>query len=538
MFALGIRYVTGYAVATEVSNRQRAEWPPHPARVFMALAAAHFETGEKANERAALEWLEQIGAPAVFAPEALARDVVTCYVPVNDMEVPKNPKKLKPKKVQAAMTIIPQFRTNKQPRTFPRVRVAHDENGEAVPVFFVFPEASPEASLRTALQQLCEKVIRIGHSSSLVQMWVEDDPPLPNFLPDELGNERMRIVSPGTLDMLARTYNRGAIEEWAVLQERIATAKGKEKKMLKEELKKRFGDREPRSLRPIISHWQGYRRVGENETGDAATTGAFDPNLLVLTVDEGPVPGLESTWQLLTAMHKTLLKQCDPSPEWLSGHQSNGSPSQAPHLALLPLAFVGHEHADGHIMGIALAFPKTVPPRERGRALRGLFYDDAGMAREIHLKVGSLGSWKLSRELRPTPPSTLQVRTWTRASDTWATVTPIVLDRHPKTSRAKDRQKWSLEVAEIIAESCERLGLPRPVGVDIDKTSWFRGAPRAVAGNGSGFPLMPVKSGRAQRQQVHAWLKFDQKIAGPLLLGTGRYRGYGVCRPWKKRKRR
>ena len=41
---LGIRYLTGYAVATDLAQR-RAEWPPHPARIFMAMAAAHFETG-------------------------------------------------------------------------------------------------------------------------------------------------------------------------------------------------------------------------------------------------------------------------------------------------------------------------------------------------------------------------------------------------------------------------------------------------------------------------------------------------------------
>ena len=37
-------YLTGYAVATDPTSRDRAEWPPHPARVFMALAAAWFET--------------------------------------------------------------------------------------------------------------------------------------------------------------------------------------------------------------------------------------------------------------------------------------------------------------------------------------------------------------------------------------------------------------------------------------------------------------------------------------------------------------
>lgn len=532
MLALGIRYLTGYAVATDVSNRRRAEWPPHPARVFMAMAAAYFETGEDPDERAALEWIEQqAGFPAIVASKAIPRDIVTCYVPVNDMEVPKRPERLAPKKAKAAMVIIPQYRSNKQPRTFPRVRVSHDQQAEPVPVFLIWPDASPEAPILTALKKLCEKVIRIGHSSSLVQMWVEENPPPPNLQPDDLGMHRMRTVGRGTLKMLAKSYNREAIEEWADLQEQIANAKGKAKKMLREQLAERFGDREPRSLRPVISRWQGYRPVAEDETSPLLT-GAFDPNLLVLCIDEGPTIGLESTWRLLTAMHKTILKQCDPTPEWLSGHQRDGSPSQRAHVAFMPLGFVGREYADGHLMGIALAFPKDIEPRERGRALTGLFYDGEGRPKEIAVNLGSLGSWRVSRELRPSPPYTLQVPRWIGPCDTWATVTPIVLDRHPKTDRAKNRQQWSLEVADVIAASCERQGLPRPVGIDVDKTSWFCGAPRAVAGQGSGFSLMPVKSGRSPRQQVHAWLRFDQPITGPLLLGAGRYRGYGVCRPW------
>ena len=538
MFALGIRYLTGYSVATDVSNRQQAEWPPHPARVYMAMAAAHFETGEDSEERTALEWLEkQSIAPAMFAGESLPRDVVQCYVPVNDMGVPNNPGKLKPDKVRSALVVIPQFRSNKQPRTFPRTRIDHDENSEPAPVFLIWPDAEPHSQIRAALDRICEKVIRIGHSSSLVQMWVEDDPPTPTHTPDDLGAERLRIATPGTLEMLARSYNREAIEEWADLQEQMANAKGKAKKDLKKQLAERFNNLEPQSLRPKISRWQGYRVGSESVGSQKRASGAFDSNLLVLSIEDGPVVELASTWQMFTAMHKTILKQCDPAPEWLSGHQQDGSPSQEPHVALVPLAFVGQQYADGHLMGIALAFPKNMKANEQGRALAGLLYSENGSAKKIPIKT-QFGQWSLERESRPSPPLTLQPEAWTAACDTWATVTPIVLDRHPKTERAKDREKWSIEVAEIISESCERQGLPRPIGVDVDKTSWFSGAPRAVKGDGSGFPLMPVKNGQTKRQQVHAWLRFDQEVAGPLLLGAGRYRGYGVCRPLPSKENR
>jgi CRISPR-associated protein Csb2 len=71
-------YLTGYAVATNPATRDRAEWPPHPARVFMALAAAWFETeppgaedegrDDWTAEGAALRWLETLGDPVMHLP--------------------------------------------------------------------------------------------------------------------------------------------------------------------------------------------------------------------------------------------------------------------------------------------------------------------------------------------------------------------------------------------------------------------------------------------------------------------------------------
>ncbi len=522
MLALGIRYLTGYAVATDAANRDLPEWPPHPARVFMALAAAMFETGEAQEERSALEWLEQQGNPFLRVSEAEPRDVVKHHVPVNDSGAPVKGKKALTQLQSVALGRV------RQPRTFPRVRPHEDT------VFLVWPNAEPSERERSALASICAKVIRIGHSSSLVQMWLEQAPPECNLEPADSGEKRLRTMGAGTLEYLESMFNKGEIEAHAELSERINSAKGASKRKLKEELAERFGGREPVSLRPTISQWQAYERVRPPKTGQIVASGVFDPELLVLTIDEGPIVGLETTWQFLTAMHKTILTTCDPAPEWLSGHAADGSPSERPHVALMPLAFVGQQYADGHLMGVAIAMPKGVAARDRGRALRGLLYNNQGIPKPVELKLGPLGTWKLARETRPSPPVTLQGPVWTRPSDTWATVTPIVLDRHPKTERAKNRDQWSREVAEIIAESCERQGLPRPEYVDVDKTSWHRGAPRAVAGKSAGFPLMPVKEGQGIRQQVHAWLRFEEPVEGPLLLGAGRYRGYGVCRPCKR----
>jgi CRISPR-associated protein Csb2 len=129
---------------------------------------------------------------------------------------------------------------------------------------------------------------------------------------------------------------------------------------------------------------------------------------------------------------------------------------------------------------------------------------------------------------------------------TWASVTPVVLDKFPKADRVKDREAWTDEVTTIIAEACRRIGLPEPVSIDIDTTCWHRGGSRAVgkrrslhgphgtdAALGDGFPFHPAKDANASRPQVHVWLNFAEPIIGPVLLGAGRYQGYGLFKPWE-----
>ena len=70
-----------------VSDRDEPEWPPHPGRVFMAMAAAYFETRDASDDDdalAAMQWFEALPAPEIQASEAHARSTVKYYVPVND----------------------------------------------------------------------------------------------------------------------------------------------------------------------------------------------------------------------------------------------------------------------------------------------------------------------------------------------------------------------------------------------------------------------------------------------------------------------
>lgn len=548
MFALGIDFLTGVAVMTDTATREKAEWPPHPARVFMALAAAHYESkplpedGHEAKEawnreRSALEWLEAQGAPEMSWPEASPRDVVKVYVPVNDASVPQNPAKVKAAEFRSALGVMPDQRS-RQERTFPAVHVGVEGPGRHVHLRWCSIEPTKETLI--ALDGLARKVTRIGHSSSLVLVWVSEatDTTVPVYQPSTKARTRrgvqLRIPAPGLLAELDQYFNADEVDAFFELSEAISAGKGNAKEQTKAAFEKRFGvawskgANAPVRLRPIPARTAHYSRVGEAPIPVVASS--FDAELLVLTKQEGPVLGLESTAALTAALRGYLLQGAEGKPEWFTGHGAPGQPSTGGHMALFPLSFVGAEHADGHILGLALAFPRAVPALERASCLRGRLFGPSGDDLEPKLQMGNLGTWTLRREERSVPPLALRPMTWSGPSSVWASVTPVVLDRHPKHDPRTERTRWRDEIAASIVQSCERQGFPRPELIDVDKTSWHRGAPRSRPGSG-GMPWLPGKEGMAPRQQVHVLMQFSCEVQGPLLLGAGRFRGYGLCKP-------
>jgi len=520
MLALGIRYLNGFVAACEPDardpGRERAEWPPHPARVFMALAAAYFETGADPEERQALLWLERLPPPLLRASEAVPRAVVTHYVPVND----KPGDRVKPP--TAVIQSIPQLARDRQARTFARAWPNDDA------VYLAWPDVSVEQRIADALDRLCCKVTRLGHSMSLVQMWLAGPEEVGdvNWMPDDDRPETsLRVPGVGTLEDLERRYNAQTVERYAAL---VGAAEDDRDKRAQREARKRlgdeFGNEPPPRLRPSIPFYQGYSRPSRPER--AVPPGSvFSPHLVIfsLEVRDGPFAalGLQSVLAVMQRWREALVSQAndmsDNVREIVSGHSRDGSPLERPHLAFVPMAFVGHPQADGHLLGLAAALPAGLLAEERRQVLRVL-------GRVGELRLGELGVWGLVRDTSDRPLRNLRPETWTadpEGATYWSTVTPVAFDRHPK---SKDRGAYQQEVAEMVATACTTVGLPRPRDVIVTAVSAHLGVPSAHV-----FPRLRRKDG-GDRRHAHAILLFGEPVRGPVVIGAGRYRGYGVCR--------
>jgi CRISPR-associated protein Csb2 len=546
MLAIEVTFVTGRYVATAYNTRTEAEWPPHPARAFSALVATHFADdtagGARRNEREALEWLERQGPPQVHASEASHRDVVTVFVPVNDVgltDVDEEARrltearalhqdveasadaKLKKRaktalaKAEAAFRkavdrstaaprgaanvndgrrVLPEHRT-RQPRTFPSV------TPDLPRVTFIWPDAAPTAEQRDSVAAILSRVVRLGHSSSLVSMRLMNDPPPPVWRPAEDGELSLRVVDAGQLRALESAFQRHHEEEPRVMPARA----------------------------------QAYTRR-ETDAHPAPAASIFSEQWLVLRRVEGPQLPLASTAGLARAVRKALMSHApEPLPEVLSGHAAHGGPTTAPHLAVVPLAFVGHAQASGSILGVALVLPRDASEPER-RAVYGAvsrweaaFRLEDEDAPRIKLNLGPAGELWLERVEWGTVQASLRPQVWSSPATVWSSVTPVALDRNPGDLRSRDAVELAAAVREAeagVGRACARIGLPEPVRVDVLPAARWAGAAKARS-----YPPYPGTDGRIQRVLTHVRIEFDRPVRGPVILGAGRFAGLGLCRP-------
>jgi CRISPR-associated protein Csb2 len=565
---LQVRYLTGRSVATAYNDREHAEWPPHPARLYSALVATWAESeAQDAAERDALEWLANLDAPSIYASDASRRQVVPHFVPVNDVSVlgafdrerdklaelertleeakidyesaqrsgdkkavekvttslGKAEKALgterqKVEKLMAAdqqpyadgkhpetglksaWAQIPEHR-GKQPRSFPSV------SPDDPRVFLRWSAPGDDIERYTpALAVLAGRVVRVGHSASLVACSVVDDCPTPTWEPSDRGEDVLRVPGPDQFRLLLEAFER-------------------------------HHEIEPRVL---PCRFQPYARVGEQRQ-EATARPVFSDDWIVFRQMSGRRLSQISCVELARAMRGALMTYADdPPPELLSGHTKSREPSEKPHLAIVPLPFVGHDHATGDLLGVALVFPRASDETERQAVLRaiGLWEDKRRADKDdelvdtppLELTLGRAGVVEVERiEWSVAPLKTLRAESWCRPSHAWVTATPIALDRNPGNLHSRDRAEAeaAFDAAErSIATACERIGLPAPSYVQVHPSVPLDGTVKART-----YPAFPADPKKNQRVKVHARIEFPVRVAGPVLLGAGRYFGLGLCFP-------
>ena len=450
---LRVEFLSGRASLT-LPDSDQAEWPPHPDRVFSALVAAHYECG--VGDRAALLWLEQQPPPAIYAPQAIRRESLH-YVPVNDP--------LKDQKLTNAP--LPE-RHMRLPRHTNTLLLPESDRS----VYYTWPAEAPPS-----LAPIVEAVHRVGHSSSFVAAALVDEAPRPNYLPTADGE-------PGEVHL--RVPYRGRLDD---LDEIEAGRRARSK-----------AERERRSNLAPPPRWRAYR--GQQEE-PVATPRSLWRKMYCWSFDPRG-PHVTSTLMVAERVRSALLSlAADPPPPALSGH---GRPD---HLAIVPLAFTGVPHADGYLRGFAVLLPELADDEHRNvlRALKGL----------DHLALGSQGRFRLRRVDASERRRTLHAATWRGPAATWASITPVLLDRYPRSASGVTPER-------LVADACRRIGLPAPGKVLFDRHAHLPGAEPS-------WRYRVRRGPQDRRPYGHAVLSFNRPVQGPITIGAGRHFGLGFFRP-------
>lgn len=274
----------------------------------------------------------------------------------------------------------------------------------------------------------------------------------------------------------------------------------------------------------------------------------FSRRWLVLEHVGGEMPDLRAAALVGKTLRNTMMSGYRRTvggsaiPEVVSGHAADGSPLGQAHMAIVPLAFLEAPFGDGRVLGFALVPPGDGALLDDGRfqaAIREVaMWSDKEGRRELKL-VGDAVDIVLTPTLEAVRRS-LDPAPYVATARTWASCTPIVLDRHLKERRNAARDR---ETQELVAQACRNIGLPTPASIRREnaeqdtlaiasgKHSAVRGAPPAYpSGRVPAWMGWRLPDSLASRQLTHAVLQFEQPVRGPVILGAGRFAGLGLCR--------
>ncbi len=448
MFAITIDYLTGVCYANERAAGRPGvpEWPPHPERLFQALVASSTE-----HHHDALRWIASQPAPSIVASEAQARNTLSMFSPAND----KLPARSKVTQKKEGKELAPYTSTSVSYRV-DRIHAARQRAerhvASTVPdeprVTFVWQSTAPD-NVRAYLIDLLSRVRYLGASESMVHATLDDEPATPTWIPSEAGEIQIRVPYEGRLDDLQAAY---------------------------------FG-----GYRPSCPAWQGYARAGRQYPRSEWSD--------MTTYELSGVVDLRHSVRIARAVRQCLLAACpDPVPNWISGHDTDGRQLRSSHVAIHSLANVGHEYGDGRVLGVGIMRPSHVSIGEWSEALVDFCREPQGIGDGI----------TLSR--RESSRATVDPFRWSRASQSWATVTPIACSRWPKRG----------DVESVVRRDIEHAGLPEPESIEVRQTS-------AITGGLYGPPQEAPKGYR-----THVVCRWPTPVAGPMAIGRGRYLGMGL----------
>lgn len=486
------------------------DWPPSPARLFQALVAGASLDGPLGNaEKQALEWLEKQTPPIIAVPLAWQpRRGVLFYVPNNDSDrIGGDP--LRTAEIRTATKVF-------RPYFF----------DAAVPFLYAWAlsTAANDVDSAKAICRLAERLYQFGRGIDMAWAWGEilDEDQFDELLAKypgrvfrpSAGQSKTTLPCPcgGSLESLIRRH--GAYSE------RFRYMKVEDSKAVEVIF------RTPPKARFRTVSYDSPPSRQLYELRDPTADAAFAPwpleraSALVVRVRDAAVERLERAMPTRKVEIERVLVGRKPDGT------NDGPPKDR--VRIVPLPSIGHVHADREIRRVLIEVPPSCPLRP----------DDVHWSFS-GLDVVDAETEEVRAVLTPTNEQGF-LRHYGLGDDrhylVWRTVTPAALsedarrrriDPGRKRAEAKAGRERAEEQARAAAAVCQAL---RHAGVRaVVEAIRFQREP--FEGNGARVEDFAEGTRFSKERLWHVEIRFVEPMAGPLVIGDGRFLGLGVMAP-------
>lgn len=468
------------------------EWPPAPARVYQALVAGASAQLAEPAVRDALIWLEDQAPPVIGSPRCTRGQQVQVFVPNNDLDArggdPKHVADLRVSKDVTPRLLEPDV---------PAVYVWRFAHGTR--------HAETLVSIAEGLYQLGRGVDMAWAHASLQTpeqaecLWAAYRGSVSRPSIGDTGGRALACPGPGMFESLERRHQ--------AQQERFVTPR-RGKKI------HQIFVQPPKVSTVEVAYDSGPRRfVFElRPEGVMDTFGAVAAEDVVGFVQQVRDEAAE-------ALRTGLQGRVDPKAvdAAVIGRRP-GDPALIAsdrRVRIIPLPSIGHEHVEPHIRRVLVEVPQGGPLRA----------DDVRWACS-RVDVGSNAFVEAI--------DTGMLQRYLQRAHRWRSVTPIALpttrrrvDPGRRAAEAKSAQERDEEEQQALRELHQALRHAhvdaRLVRADVRR--------EPVGGKGNRAEAFAAPPRFPKERLWHVELVFERPVAGPLVLGDGRYLGLGVMAP-------
>ena len=475
------------------------DWPPAPARLFQALVAGAARGATLADEdRAALKWLETLGAPVIAAPAVRRGEPCKNYVPNNDLDaVDGDPRRIGEIRTATKVT---------RPYIF----------DAKIPLLFIWT-ADDHAYDEKHAQTICkmaERLYQFGRGVDMAWAWGEilDESEIEQRLACHRGV--VHRPSEGNTGKALSCPQKGSL---ASLERRFAAGRSRFTWIQEDKNPQQLFSQSPKPRFARVAYATPPHRF------------LFEIRTAMSDESFVPWPSERVTELVLNVRDKAARRLKEALPEEAGkidrvfiGRQATEA-DKAARVRILPLPSIGHIHTPQEIRRVLVEIPPNCPLRadDIAWAFSGLENTDSATV-EIPWSLvraeeqGMLDHYGLGN----------------REQDgfrVWRTVTPAALPvmRAGRGTTGAGRVANEAKTAHAVMQALRHAGVAtRVASIRVQREPFDRNGSRA-----EGF-AMPRRF--AARGLHHVEMTFAQAVHGPLVIGNGRYLGLGLMAPQKE----